>query len=215
MAEYEELKTRVQELAARDWDRTGIEARYKKLGQSGVPTKSLEKDEIISGKKEILDRVQLWGEEYEYFSHSCAKGSALAVMEEFGLGNMEIIKAMSPFPGFGMTGGICGAVTGGLISLGLYFGSEDMLDFEATGRTMAAARKFIQRFKEEFGTISCPEIQEKVVFGKYMDPRASQENFEAFVKEGGYEKCSLPPGIGARIAAGIIIEDLEEASSGN
>jgi hypothetical protein len=44
-----------------------------------------------------------------------------------------------------------------------------------------------------------------------MDPRASRENFEAFVKAKGYEKCTLPAGIGARLAAEIIIESMEEA----
>jgi C_GCAxxG_C_C family probable redox protein len=157
-----------------------------------------------------LERVQRRAEDYEYLSHSCAKGSALAVMEEFGLGNMEIIKALSPFPGFGMTGGICGAVTGGLIALGLFFGSDDLADYEATGRTMTAAREFIPRFEEEAGTISCPKIQEDVVFGKYMDPRGSAENFEAFKQAQGYARCALLPGIGARIAAEIIIDSLRD-----
>jgi hypothetical protein len=43
-----------------------------------------------------------------------------------------------------------------------------------------------------------------------MDPRASEENFEAFKAAEGYERCALPPGIGARIAAEIIIESIEK-----
>jgi hypothetical protein len=131
-------------------------------------------------------------------------------MEEFGLGNMEIIRALSPFPGLGMMGWICGAVTGGLIALGLYFGSDDLLDYEGTGRTMAAARRFIPRFEAEASTILCPKIQEDIIFGRYMDPRNSEENFEAFKDAKGYEKCALLPGIGARIATEIIIESIEE-----
>jgi C_GCAxxG_C_C family probable redox protein len=134
-------------------------------------------------------------------------------MEEFGLGNMEIIKALSPFPGFGATGWICGAVTGGLVALGLYFGSKDMLDYDATGATMTAARKFMPRFEGELGSVLCPEIQEEVIFGRYMDPRASEENMEAFKREKGYEKCTLPAGIGARLAAQIIIESMEQDRS--
>ena len=134
-------------------------------------------------------------------------------MEEFGLGNMEIIRALSPFPGFGVTGWICGAVSGGLIALGLYFGSDDLLDYEGTGATMTAARRFMPRFEEELGSVLCPKIQEDVIFGRYMDPRASEENMEAFKREKGYEKCSLPAGIGARLAAQIIIENMEEEKS--
>jgi len=131
-------------------------------------------------------------------------------MEEFGLGNMEIIKALSPFPGFGVTGWICGAVSGGLIALGLYFGSDDMLNYEGTGAAMTAARTFLPRFEEELGSILCPEIQEDAIFGRYMDPRGSDDNMKAFIDEKGYERCTLPAGIGARIAAQIIIESMEE-----
>jgi len=89
--------------------------------------------------------------------------------------------------------------------LGLFIGSDDPEDYEGTGRTMTAAREFIARFKEELGTISCPELQEDVIFGRYMDPRASQENFAAFQKAQGYEKCALPPGVGARLAAEVML----------
>ena len=210
MAEYNALKEKVGELAERVWDLPGIQDRFRKLTQEGIPGETLNRDQIILHKQEILNRAQQRAEEYEYLSHSCSKGSALAVMEEFGLGNMEIIKALSPFPGLGMMGWICGAVTGGLIALGLYFGSEDLLNYDGTGRTMTAARKFIPRFEEEAGTILCPKIQEDVIFGSYMDPRGSQENFEAFKRAKGYEKCALLPGIGARIATQIIIESMEE-----
>ncbi len=205
------LKSRVEELRNRKWDRVGIEARLRGFSQKGIPEKKLDCAAVCASKGEILDRVQLRGEEYEYGSHNCAKGSALAVMEEFGLGkDMEIIKALSPFPGFGMTGWICGGVTGGLMALGLYFGSNDATDFSATGRAMTAARKFIPRFEEIFGTVLCPKIHETVVFDRYMDPRGSEANFEAFKEAQGYERCALPPGMGARIAAEIIIESMAE-----
>jgi hypothetical protein len=42
-----------------------------------------------------------------------------------------------------------------------------------------------------------------------MDPAASLENMDAFARAKGFEKCGLLPGIGARLAAEIIIEGLE------
>jgi len=131
-------------------------------------------------------------------------------MEEFGLGTMEIIQALSPFPGFGSTGRICGAVSGGLITLGLYFGSPDMTDYDKISTTMDAARKFLPRFEEVLGSLQCSEIQEDVVFGRFMDTRASQENRQAFIDAKGYEKCTLPAGIGARLAAETMIESMEQ-----
>lgn len=210
MADYQALKAKVQELAERDWDRPAIGARFKKMTEEGIPSKSLDPDEVLANKEQILDRVQQRAEEYNFLAQNCARGTALALMEEFGLGNLEVVKALSPFPGFGGTGWMCGGVTGGLIALGLYFGSEDVRDYDATGATIMAARKFMPRFEEEAGALTCPELQEDVVFGRYMDPAASPENMQAFAEAQGFEKCGVLPGIGARIAAEIIIDSMEE-----
>jgi C_GCAxxG_C_C family probable redox protein len=205
MSNQKNWQKRVPELAERAWEVEAIRARLNNLRQNGFSPKYPDWAAVKANRDDVLDRVQLRAEEYEYLTHSCAKGTALALMEAFGLGSWIITRAMSPFPGFGMTGGICGAVTGSLVALGLFFGSDDPEDYEGTGRTMTAAREFIARFKEELGTIMCPELQEDVVFGRYMDPRASPENFAAFQKAQGYEKCALLPGAGARLAAEVML----------
>jgi C_GCAxxG_C_C family probable redox protein len=209
MVDYKALKARVQELGERDWDMPAIEARYKKMAAEGIPKKTLNRDEVLANRQQILDRVQRRAEEYNFLAGNCARGTALAVMEEFGLGNLEVVKALSPFPGFGGTGWMCGGVTGGLIALGLYFGSNDVQDQDAAGATIMAARKFMPRFEAQVGSVLCPKIQEDVVFGRYMDPAASPENMQAFAAAQGFEKCGLLPGIGARLAAEIIIESLQ------
>jgi C_GCAxxG_C_C family probable redox protein len=208
MADYGALQARVQELAQRDWDIAAIEARVKLLVAEGIPRKKLDRAEILANRQQILDRVQRRAEEYNFIARNCARSTALAVMEEFGLGNMQVVKALSPFPGFGGTGWMCGGVTGGLIALGLYFGSEDMLDYAAVGATIGAARQFMPCFEEQVGSVLCPRIHEDVVFGWYMDPAASPENMAAFAQAQGFEKCGLLPGIGARIAAELIIASI-------
>src|SRR4030042_5929694 len=209
MADYVALKSRVQKLAERVWDVQDIEARVKKMSTKGIPKEKLNLKEILANKQQIINRVQQRAEEYNFLGRNCPKGTALAVMEEFGLGNMEIIKALSPFPGFGGTGWMCGGVTGGLIALGLFFGSEDLQDYDAVGRTIGAARQFMPRFEKKVGALVCPKIHEDVVFGRYMDPAASPENMDAFAKAKGFEKCGTLTGIGARLAAEIIIESLK------
>jgi C_GCAxxG_C_C family probable redox protein len=209
MAEHELLKARAQELAEREWDMEAIIARYRRMAEEGIPRKVLNPDEILANREQILDRVQRRAEEYNFLARNCAKGTALALLEEFGLGNLEIIQALSPFPGFGGTGWMCGAVTGGLIALGLYFGSRDVLNYDATGAAIRAAREFMPRFKAATGSVLCSELQE-VLFGRYMDPAASPENMAAFAEAKGFEKCSLLPGIGARIAAKVIIESMKK-----
>jgi C_GCAxxG_C_C family probable redox protein len=202
------LKSKLRELEQRAWDRAAIESRCRNLEANGIPGRTLNRDILTFNRLEILDRVQRRAEEYNFILRNCAKSTALAIMEEFGLGNLEIVKALSPFPGFGGMGWMCGGVTGGLIALGLYAGSDTLTDQAAVGRTMMLARQFMPRFEAELGAVTCPQIQEKDIFGRYMDPGASPENMQAFEQARGFEKCSLVPGIGARIASELIIEDI-------
>ena len=208
MADYGALKARVQELSERAWDVQAIEARIKKLSKEEIPRKRLNRDEVVANKEQILRRVQERAEEYNFITKNCAQGTALALLEEFGLGTMEIIKALTPFPGIGGTGQMCGGITGSLITFGLYFGSDDRLDLAAADSTINTAQKFMARFQDELGYQLCSDLQEHVIFGRDMAPGASQQNMEAFAKEKGFEKCSLIPGIGARLAAGFIIESM-------
>jgi C_GCAxxG_C_C family probable redox protein len=208
MADSESLKARANELSARTWDLSEIENRVRKLESEGFPRKILKQDKLFERKEAILGRVQRRAEEYNLIAKNCAQGTALALMEEFGLGNMEVIKALTNFPGIGGTGEICGGITGSLIAFGLFFGSDDPLDFEKNGPTMMHAQEFMAQFEEELGSLRCANIQE-TIFGRNMDPGRSKENMEAFAKEMGFEKCGLPPGIGARIAAGLIIDNME------
>jgi len=209
MADYEVLKARVQELAERDWDAPALEARVKKLAAEGIPKKKIDPKEMLANKEQILDRVQRRAEEYNFITKNCAQGTALALMEEFGLGNMEIIKALTPFPGVGGTGEICGGITGSLITFGLYFGSDDRLDFEAMGATIMTAQKFMAFFEGEVGHLYCADIIEKVVLGQRLNPGESEEAMISFTNEKGFEKCGLLPGIGARLAAGFIIDNMK------
>jgi C_GCAxxG_C_C family probable redox protein len=213
MAASKEIQAKLQEMVDRKWEIPAIEVRCKILMTQGIPQKKLDWPWILANKQTILSRVQLRGEEYNYFAGNCARSAALAAMEEFGIGNMEVVKALSPFPGFGGTGWMCGGVTGGLIAIGLFRGSNDLKDHEAVGAAMKLGRQFMTRFENEVGEVTCRKIHENVVFGRFMDPAASPENMDAFAKARGFEKCSLVAGIGARIAAEIIIESMADKAA--
>jgi C_GCAxxG_C_C family probable redox protein len=209
MADYEALQAKVQELAERAWDVPALEAKIRKLSAEGIPKKKLDPKEMLADKQQILDRVQRRAEEYNFILKNCAQGTALALMEEFGLGNLEIIKALTPFPGVGGTGEICGGITGSLIAFGLYFGSDNRLDYEAINRTIMMAQKFMAFFEGETGHIYCADIIEEVILGHRLNPGESEEAMITFTKEKGFEKCGLLPGIGARLAAGFIIDSMK------
>ena len=209
MADYEALKKKVDELAERDWDVPALEAKIAKLSAEGIPKKKLDPKEMLANKEQILDRVQRRAEEYNFILKNCAQGTALALMEEFGLGNMEIIKALTPFPGVGGTGEICGGITGSLITFGLYFGGDDRLDFEAMGATIITAQKFMAFFEGETGHLYCADIIEKVILGHRLNPGESEEAMITFTNEKGFEKCGLLPAIGVRLAAEFIIDSMQ------
>jgi C_GCAxxG_C_C family probable redox protein len=209
MADYSELKSKVDELAVRAWDTPAIEARVKKLTEKGIPHKKLVPAELKATKAQILDRVQQRAEEYNYIFKNCAQGTAMALLEEFGLGNMDVIKALTPFPGIGGTGEICGGITGSLIAFGLYFGSNNRMDYEAMNKTISVAQKFMAYFEDAVGHLYCSDIIETVILGKKLNPGDSEEAMVSFAGQQGFEKCGLPPGIGARLAAEFIIDSMK------
>lgn len=209
MPDYAALKKKVDELAERDWDVAAIEARIKKLAKEGIPKKKLDPKELLANKQQILNRVQLRAEENNFVLKNCAQATALALMAEFGLGNMEIIRALTPFPGIGGTGEICGGITGSLITFGLFFGSDNPLDYEAKGKTIRTAQKFMTLFEEAIGHRHCTDIIETVTIGYRLNPGESEEAMMTFAKEKGFEKCGLVPGIGVRLAAELIIDSMK------
>lgn len=211
--DYAALKVKVLELSKGPEDKAAVEARLKKLSSAGIPPPKITLEEIIANKQKIIDRAQKQAEEYEQVDQSCAKSPALALMEAFGFGDIKIITALSSLPGVALTGETCGAVLGGMVALSSYFGSNDLLDYSANARCYAQCRKFIYRFEKEMGTTKCRDIHENIVFGRYHAVADIKQGYPAFLKDKGYEKCALAPGISTRIAAQIILEEMEKGRS--
>lgn len=209
MADIEALHAKVKELSERDWDVPTLEARVRTLSEHGIPKKELDPQDLLDNKEEILDRVQGRAEEYNFILKNCAQGTALTLMEEFGLGNMEIIKALTPFPGVGGTGEICGGITGSLIAFGLFFGSDDRFDLEAVNKAIMTSQKFMAFFEDEIGHWYCADILENVILGYRLNPGDGEEAMMTFAGDQGFEKCGLPPGTAVRIAAGFMIDSLK------
>jgi C_GCAxxG_C_C family probable redox protein len=209
MVDKAALKKKVGELAGRKWDTAGIQARIDKMIAEGIPQKKLEPKELLANREQILDRVQSRAEEYNFVLKNCAQGTALALMEEFGQGNMDVLQALALFPGIGSTGDICGGITGSLINFGLFFGRYGKPGPEGIKQGMGVAQKFIADFQERLGFKHCTDIIENVTVGKRLNPGRSDEEMETFTREKGFEKCGLVPGTGARLAAGYMIDSLK------
>ncbi len=210
MLDGDALKAKVQELGSRKWDDKALESKMLDLMEKGIPKKKLDPGELKAHKEEILDRVQLRAEEYNYYLKNCAQGTALALFEEFGIGSMEIVKALTPFPGVGGTGEICGGITGSLIAFGLFFGTDDRRDVKHTDKVIKLSQKFMAEFVGKIGHLYCADIIENVIMGYSINPGESEQAMVRFGHDKGFEKCGLPPGIGVRLAAEFMIDSLEE-----
>ncbi len=211
MPDLSAIKQKVDELAVRKWDDAGIDARVKKLFEEDIPRKKLDVRYMVEHKQEILDRVQLRAEEYNYYFKNCAQGTALALLEEFGMGSMKNIEGLELYPGIGGTGDICGGITGSLVAFGLFLNRAGRPGPQDVGQAMKMAQKFIAFFEDEVGDIHCSDIIETVVIGKKLNPGSSDAAMADFAGAKGFEKCGLPPGYGSRLAAEFMIDYLQKS----
>lgn len=78
---------------------------------------------------------------------------------EFGLERETALRVASTFGG-GMAGlgEVCGAVTGGLIAIGLKHGQTQAKESQTKDRNYALVRDFTDRFKSRNGSLLCREL---------------------------------------------------------
>jgi C_GCAxxG_C_C family probable redox protein len=150
--------------------------------------KTMSKDtEGISGREmqsTILDRAK----ELLLESGNCAQTSFAILNEEHNLDGLQILKALTPFPGIALRGETCGAVIGSLMALGLVYGREDLTNWKGYIGSLPSARRFCKRFEAENGNTACAAIlREKL--GRNYD-LADQVQALEYASSGGPEACS-------------------------
>lgn len=78
-----------------------------------------------------------------------------AVAEQMGLDYQTAVKVSSGFGGGMYLGSVCGAVTGGIMAIGVKYGGVDR---KAQLHTAGLARQFAERFKAQHRSINCPDL---------------------------------------------------------
>ncbi len=90
---------------------------------------------------------------------SCSQSVFGAFAEEYGIDPELAYRIASSFGGgIAHTGGLCGAVTGSLMSLGLKYGKPRAMTPEEKGKLDAKAQEFMRRFQEENKSMKCREL---------------------------------------------------------
>ena len=78
---------------------------------------------------------------------------------DYGLDRDTALKVAAAFGGgLARLGETCGALTGGMMVLGLRFGKSRPDDDPARERTYALTREFVSRFRERHGAALCREL---------------------------------------------------------
>jgi len=112
---------------------------------------------------------------------NCAPSVLASVCEEYGLDKDTAYRVAAFFGGGMRCGEMCGAVTGGLMALGLKHGDED-------NRRKLNSLKFINAFKNEFGSCICRELMPTDMKKKDLCPILIQYAAEYLVNEAQTEE---------------------------
>lgn len=160
-------------------------------------SKSMPKEQVF----QLLDQKV---DHYMELSHHCAQSSFLALSEQFGLGNADMVKALTPIPGIAERGETCGAVSGSLLALGLVFGKNSITDWQGYRDSLKPANEFCDRFEKELGSLRCRNIVDSE-FGMELDLR-KEDDLQKFQEAGATHTCSRVVRTAVRIAADIILD---------
>jgi C_GCAxxG_C_C family probable redox protein len=149
--------------------------------------------------------------DYELKYFGCSQTTVAGLIEAFGIGGPDLLRTSTCLAGgVARRGHVCGALTGGLMLIGYLTGRDDLEMFPQYQRAMEYGNTFYRRFHEEFGTVSCSEIQ-KLKFGRtfdLQDPEEREELHKRMAEIG--DGCQSVTSAGARIAAEIIVEILKQ-----
>lgn len=112
----------------------------------------------------------------------CAEAVLRSVTEAHGVSSPLIPRIATPLcAGMGRAGGPCGALTGGLLALGVLRGRDEP-DREAWLAMQSLALEFTTRFAQRFGATTCPGL-----LGVDLNDPMGQRKFAA--EEMKQKKC--------------------------
>lgn len=128
---------------------------------------------------------------YELDYGCCPQCVLSAIQETIGVVDDSVIKASHGLSGGGALSGqgACGALTGGLVALSAKRGRDrDKLDKGRFINNFKKGQELVDRFRAEFGGVTCQELQHQFTGRTYDMWRA--EEYQAFSAARG-EQCAL------------------------
>ncbi len=157
-------------------------------------------------KKEARERAYNYEREY----HGCSQCTLLTFQELLGLEDELTFKAASSLcGGLAMTGNTCGALSAGVMVLGMKYGRANIEEgLAGLLKGMRPAYKLVKWFEDEFGTTVCHEISGfKIDEESFKMAASNPEAMEAGLAPELIEKCSQLVGKTAERVAELISEE--------
>jgi len=146
--------------------------------------------------------------EYEQKYGGCSQCVVGSIKKVVGGITDDVFKAATGLAGgIGLTGNNCGALTGGVMLLSTFIGREydnfadpDKIRF----KSFKLAKKLLERFKEEYGSGICYDIQKKIMGRSYN--LWNKKDYNDFIAAGGHnDKCPLVCGKAAKWVVEILL----------
>jgi C_GCAxxG_C_C family probable redox protein len=160
---------------------------------------------------EVANRAYTLGREYEKTYRGCSQCVIAALQDALDNRNDDLFKAATGLAGgTGLAGDNgCGAYTGAVLVLGSFLGRERNNFADPEGirlKTLQLARKFRERFIQEYGSVICRDIQNKIL-GRYYYLADPQE-YEKFHNAGAHDiHCPEVVGKAARWMTELLWEE--------
>lgn len=155
-------------------------------------------------KKALAEQVYRKAFDYEYNYGACPQCILAAIQETLGGVDDATIKAAHGLAGGGGLAGVgaCGALTGGLLALSTKYGRDrDKLDKGRYLNNFKKCNELVERFRQEFGGVTCRELQQKFTGQTYDMWQADQ--YKAFDEARG-KQCAHATGTVARWVAEML-----------
>ena len=175
--------------------------------------KDKERDKLMKKTdiQELAERAYKLGKEYEKTYRGCGQCVIAALQDALEIRNDDIFKSATCLAGgTGLAGDSgCGAYIGGVLVLSSLLGRERNNFSDPEGirlKTHQLARKFRKRFIQEYGSVICRDIQNKIL-GRYYYLADPQE-YEKFHNAGAHDvHCPVVVGKAARWMTEILLEE--------
>jgi len=147
-----------------------------------------------------MDQDKVAKEAVAYFGsgYNCSESMLLAFSKAMG-----VVCPAFPMVATAFGGGIgrlcqeCGALTGGILAIGLMYGRSKANETEKRDRSYAVARAWYKEFQKRFSSVKCIEIQGTDLLNEEEAQKTAKER---------HALCDKVVGEGARILVRLLSE---------